>query len=451
MKTQSIVTPPVARQDPTPTTLHGQTLEDDYRWMRDKSSAEVVAHLEAENAYTLSVMAPTEDLQAKLYTEMLSHIKETDVSVPYLQRGWFYYVRTIEGSQYPIHCRKIATGADSDRFDESQPEEILLDVNLLAVGQPFMSVGALSVSPDGFLLAYSTDNTGFRQYTLHVRDLKTGNDLADTAVRVGSVVWAADSQTLFYTTEDEVTKRHDHLFRHRLGDSAAQDVVVYEETDERFNLGVGKTRDGKYLLMEAGSHTTSECRFLAADAPQGEFQMIAPRVEEQEYSVDHRDGLFYIRANDVGKNFRVVTAAVETPGCEFWQELIPLDAEAPLEDFDLFASFCVSSRRPLGLPTLTVIDISTDGRLGESKEISFPEPVYSAGTHANREFKTTAFRYSYTSLVSPASVYEYDVKLGTSLLLKQQEVPGGFDSARYGSERVWVEAADGVKVPASVV
>jgi oligopeptidase B len=451
LKIQSIVTPPVAPQDPTPTRLHGQTLEDDYRWMRDKSSAEVVAHLEAENAYTLSVMAPTEDLQAKLYTEMLSHIKETDVSVPYLQRGWFYYVRTVEGSQYPIHCRKIATGTDSDRFDESQPEEILLDVNLLAVGQPFMSVGALSVSPDGFLLAYSTDNTGFRQYTLHVRDLKTGNDLADTAERVGSVVWAADSQMLFYTTEDEVTKRHDHLFRHRLGDSAAQDVVVHEENDERFNLGVGKTRDGKYLLMEAGSHTTSECRFLAADAPQGEFQMIAPRVEEQEYSVDHREGLFYIRTNDVGKNFRVVTAAVETPGREFWQELIPLDAEAPLEDFDLFASFCVSSRRRLGLPTLTVIDISTDGRLGESKEISFPEPVYSAGTHANREFKTTAFRYSYTSLVSPASVYEYDVKLGTSLLLKQQEVPGGFDSARYASERVWVEAADGVKVPASVV
>jgi oligopeptidase B len=448
---QSSVTPPVARQDPTPTTLHGQTLEDDYRWMRDKSSAEVVAHLEAENAYTLSVMAPTEELQAKLYAEMLSHIKETDVSVPYLQRGWFYYVRTVEGSQYPIHCRKIATGADSDRFDESQPEEILLDVNLLAVGQPFMSVGALSVSPDGFLLAYSTDNTGFRQYTLHVRDLKTGSDLPDTAERVGSVVWAADSQTLFYTTEDEVTKRHDHLFRHRLGDSAAQDVVIYEETDERFNLGVGKTRDGKYLLMEAGSHTTSECRFLAADAPQGEFQMIAPRAEEQEYSVDHREGLFYIRTNDVGKNFRVVTAAVETPGREFWRELIPLDAEAPLEDFDLFASFCVSSRRRLGLPTLTVIDISTDGRLGESKEISFPEPVYSAGTHANREFKTTAFRYSYTSLVSPASVYEYDVKLGTSLLLKQQEVPGGFDSARYASERVWVEAADGVKVPASVV
>ena len=449
MTTETAVFPPIARKEPTPTTLHGHTLEDDYRWMRDKSSAEVIAYLEAENAYTLAEMKPTEGLQAKLYAEMLSHIKETDESVPYRQRGWFYYVRTVEGSQYPIHCRRAAKGA---RYDESVAEEILLDVNALAVGQPFMSVGAMSVSPDGSLLAYSTDNTGFRQYTLHVRDLKTGKDLADTAERVGSVVWAADSRTLFYTTEDEVTKRHDHLFRHRLGHAAAQDVVVYEETDERFNLGVGKTRDGRYLLMEAGSHTTSECRFLAADSPEGAFQMIAPRVEEQEYSVDHRNGLFYIRTNDVGKNFRVVTAEVERPWRDFWKELIPEDGEAPLEDFEVFETFCVSSRRRLGLPTLTVTEFAGAGaELDAGKEISFPEPVYSAGAHANREFETTAFRYSYTSLVSPASVYEYDVATGRSELLKQQEVPGGFDPARYGSERVWVEAADGVKVPVSVV
>jgi oligopeptidase B len=448
--TQRSVTPPIARKESTPTSLHGQTLEDDYRWMRDKASPEVLAHLEAENAHTLAAMEPTKDLQAKLYAEMLSHIKETDVSVPYRNRGWFYYVRTVEGSQYPIHCRRLATGADT-RMDESQAEEILLDVNQLAVGQPFMSVGGLSVSPDGYLLAYSTDNTGFRQYTLHVRDLKTGKDLADTAERVGSIVWAADSRTLFYTTEDEVTKRHDHLFRHRLGDAATDDVVVYQEMDERFNLGVGKTRNQKYLLMEAGSHTTSECRFLSAETPVGEFQMIAPRVDEQEYSVDHRDGRFYIRTNDVGKNFRVVTASPERAGREFWEELIPIDADAPLEDFELFASFCTSSRRRLGLPTLTVTEFGDDGLLGASREIQFPEPVYSAGSHANPEFETTAFRYSYQSLVSPASVYEYDVKTGASELLKQQEVPGGFDSARYASERVWVKAVDGVRIPVSVV
>ena len=449
--TQSTIRPPHARQDPTPTTLHGQTLEDNYRWMRDKSSPELLAHLEAENAYTSSVMAPTEQLQAKLYAEMLSHIKETDESVPYRDRGWFYYVRTVEGRQYPIHCRRLATGTDSNRFDESPPEEIVLDVNQLAEGQPFMSVGAMSVSPDGFKLAYSTDNTGFRQYTLHVRDLKCGADLPDTALRVGAIAWAADSTTLFYTTEDEVTKRHDHLFRHRLGDAAAQDVVVYEEKDERFNLAVGKTRDRKYLLMETGSHTTSECRFLSAETPEGEFKVIAPRVEEQEYSVDHRDGLFYIRTNDVGKNFRVVTTPVERTGREFWTELIPMDRDAPLEDFELFASFCVSLRRRQGLPTLTVTSIETGGRLGGSREIEFPEPAYSAGPHANPEFETGKFRYSYQSLVSPASVYEYDVETGASTLLKQQEVPGGFDSSLYASERVWVEASDGVKVPVSVV
>lgn len=446
--TQSTMTPPTARKQPSPTTLHGQTLEDDYGWMRDKSSPELIAYLEAENAYTNDVMKPTEELQTRLYAEMLSHIKETDVSVPYRDHGWYYYTRTVEGSQYPIYCRKIASGPS---FDESQPEEILLDVNQLAEGQPFMSLGGMTVSPDGHNLAYSTDNTGFRQYTLHIRDLQTGADLADTAVRVGSIVWAADSHTLFYTTEDEVTKRQDHLYRHRLGDEATDDAVVYEERDERFNLGVGKTRDGKYLLMESGSHTTNECSYLPADTPGGVFLVIAPRVDEQEYYVDHRNGLFYIRTNDVGKNFRVVTTPVDGGGRESWVELVPLDSDNPLEDFDVFSSFCVSSRRELGLPTLAVTALDTNGGLGDSREIGFPEPAYSAQSHINREFETNAFRYSYQSLVSPASVYEYGVNTGISTLLKQQEVPGGFDSTRYGSERVWAVASDGVKVPVSIV
>ena len=446
--TESITLPPVARRDPTPTTLHGQTLEDDYRWMRDKGSPEVTAYLEAENAYTAAVMKPTEEFQAKLYAEMLSHIKETDESVPFRYHGWFYSTRTVEGSQYPIHCRRRSVDG---MYDAGQPEQVMLDVNVLAEGQPFMAVGGMVVSPDGDKLAYSTDNTGFRQYTLHVRDLKTGADLSDSAERVGSFTWAADSHTLFYTTEDEVTKRQDKLFRHRLGDAVTDDALIYEEKDERFNLGVGKTRDGKYLLMEAGSHTTNECSYLSAETPGGVFLVIAPRLDEQEYYVDHRDGLFYIRVNDTGKNFRVVTVAVDGGGREGWKEFVAEDKEVPLEDFDVFATFCVLSKRELGLTALAVARFNADGSLGEAKKISFPEPTYTAAGNINREFDTTKFRYSYQSLVAPASIYDYDVAAGTSALLKQQEIPGGFDSAFYASERVWATPTDGVRVPVSVV
>ncbi|HMF65416.1 MAG TPA: S9 family peptidase [Edaphobacter sp.] len=445
---EQTVLPPKARREPTPTTLHGQTLEDDYRWMRNKDSAEVIEYLEAENAYTSSRMKSTEELQAKLYSEMLSHIKETDESVPFRDRGWYYYTRTVEGSQYPIHCRRKATG---DAYDASQPEDILLDVNQLAEGQPFMSVGGMSVSPDGDKLAYSTDNTGFRQYTLHIRNLATGEELSDTAERVGSLVWAADSHTLFYTTEDEVTKRQDKLFRHRLGDSAVDDALICEEKDERFNLGVGKTRDRKYLLLESGSHTTNECSYLSAETPGGVFLVIAPRQDEQEYYVDHRSGLFYIRVNDTGKNFRVVTVPVDGGGREAWKEFLPEDKEVPLEDFDVFEGFCVLSRREQGLTTLSVSRFLDSDALETPQEIAFPEPTYTAMGHVNREFVTTKFRYSYQSLVSPASVYEYDVNAATSELLKEQEIPGGFDRSRYASERLWITAADGVRVPVSLV
>ncbi|WP_263385477.1 S9 family peptidase [Granulicella arctica] len=442
------VQPPVARRQPEPSTLHGITLEDDYRWMRDKASPEVIAHLEAENAHALDFMAPTLELQSRLYDEMLSHIKETDESVPYPDHGWFYYARTVAGQQYGIHCRKSAARRERDK---PAAEEILLDVNLLAEGKPFMSLGGMAVSPDGCTLAYSTDETGFRQYTLHIRDLRTGKDLPDTAQRVGSIAWAADSNTLFYTTEDETTKRQDHLFRHTLGSPAIDDVLIYEEKDERFNLGVGRTRDRQYLLMEAGSHTTNECHILSADDPTGTFQLIAPRLDDQEYYPDHRDGLLYIRTNDVGKNFRLVIAPVGTPDREQWTELLPLDPEAPFEDFDLFQFFLVTTRRRHGLPVIEIQPFHPDSTLSEPQPIVFPEPTYNAGSHANREFNTNCYRYSYTSLVAPASVYEYDLSTSTSTLLKQQEVPGNFDRTLYGSDRVWITAADGVKIPVSLV
>ncbi len=453
------VHPPIARRDPTSTTLHGVTLHDDFRWMRDKSSPELFAYLEAENAYTAAVMAPTAELRTKLYDEMLSHIQETDESVPYRLGDWFYSTRTVEGSQYPIHCRRAAASSDlNSAFDPSQPEQIILDVNALAEGKPFMDVGAMAVSPDGNLLAYTTDSTGFRQYTLHLRDLTTLADLPDTAQRVGSLAWAADSRTLFYSTEDETTKRQDRILRHALGTTAAEDNLVFHEEDDRFNLGVSRTRDGLYLMIESGSHTTNEFRFLPADDPTADLRLIAPRVDEQEYYPDHRDGLFTIRSNDAGKNFRVVTAPVATPGRDHWQELVPLDPDFPLEDFDLFQCFAVASRRKLGLPTLEVLRFTPDNQLEAPVEIAFPEPTYSAAAHVNRIFSTDVFRYSYQSLVSPPSVYEYNVAradsalpIDQSRLLKQQQVPGGFNPAHYASERLWITASDGTLVPISIV
>jgi len=462
--------PPTARREPKPLTLHGTTLEDDYGWMRNKNSPEVIEYLEAENTYTDAVMRPTEALQAQLYSEMLSHIKETDESVPYRLGEWFYYTRTVEGSQYPFHCRRRATSPEVDApFDPSQPEQVFLDVNQIAEGKPFMSLGATAISPDGNYVAYSTDPTGFRQYTLHIRDLRTGEDLPDTAERVGSVTWAADSRILFYSTEDEVTKRHDHVWRHVLGTRREQDVIVLHEADERFNVGVGRTRDLQYLLIEIGSHTTNEYRFLRTDNPTGEFQIVASRMDEQEYYVDHRHGLFYIRTNDAGKNFRMIVAPVSNPTREHWTELLALDPENPLEDFDLFESFAVATRRKLGLPTLEIHRFSeASGAKPEFSApvaITFPEPAYTAAQHINRNFTATLYRYSYTSLVSPPSVYEYNVgrpddptlPIGSSRLLKQQEVPGGFDPALYASERIWVDAPAGgsgaatVPVPVSIV
>jgi oligopeptidase B len=480
--------PPIARRDPTSTTLHGITLHDDFSWMREKSSPEVLAYLEAENAYTDALMASTAELQTALYNEMLSHIQETDESVPYRLGDWFYSTRTVEGSQYPIHCRRRATSPElNSAFDPAQPEQVVLDVNQLAQGKPFMDIGAMAVSPDGNLLAYSTDLTGFRQYTLHIRRydaaLRTWADLPDTAERVGSLAWATDSRTLFYSTEDETTKRQDCVFRHILGAPAAEDALVFHEEDERFNLGVSRTRDGLYLLIESGSHTTNEFHFLPADHPTADLNIIAPRVDEQEYYPDHRytpqtGDLFYIRTNDTGKNFRVVTAPVGMPRRDHWTELVPLDPDQPLEDFDLFQSFAVATRRKRGLPTLEVLRFASEPgatssaapsqRVGPESpvlptfvdlvEIEFPEPTYTASAHINRIFSTDVFRYSYQSLVSPPSVFEYNIArdsetcpIDHSLLLKQQHVPGGFDTSHYASERLWITAPDGALIPVSIV
>ncbi len=449
MTESTLPTPPIAHKHHTEAQLHGVLLADDYAWLRDKENPDVTAYLEAENAYAEAVMAPLTGLREELYREMLSHIKQTDVSVSYRDGEWWYYSRTEEGLQYGIYCRKRG-GLAGPNADAA--EEVLLDGNELAKGQAFFAIGDTDITDDGRWLAYTTDTTGFRQYTLHIKDLATGETLADEVERVGTVVWAADNCTLFYTVEDEQQKRQFQLWHHELGRKFAEDKLVYQEDDERFNIAAGRTRDGKYVVLEIASHTASEARVLKADDPAGAFSIIAPREDEHEYSLDHRNGLWFIRTNDRGRNFRLVTAPVETPGREHWTELIPHREQIMLEDVDLFAGFFFACERENGLPRLRLWKFADGGpEAALSGEIAFPEPAYSAHPHVNRIFDATTFRYGYESLITPDSVYEFDIASGVSTLLKQKQVPGGFDRTLYASERIHATAADGVKVPISIV
>jgi len=460
---------PIAPRQPTETPLHGTVLTDDYAWLRAKSDPDVIAYLEAENAYAEAFMAPLAGLREDLYKEMLSHVKQTDVSVPYRDGAWWYYNRTEEGRQYAIYCRTAAGTKEANapaiphvsaewlaRHDllpkSAAQEHIILNGNELAEGHAYFAIGATDITDDGRWLAYTTDLTGFRQYTLHIKDLKTGETLAGRVERVGSVTWAADNATLFYTVEDEEQKRQFQLWRHRRGTPHAADELVYQDDDERFNLGAGRTRDGKFLILESASHTTSESRVLPANQPEGEFALITPREDEHEYSIDHRNGLWFIRTNDRGRNFRLITAPVATPGREHWTELTAHRDSVMLEDVDLFAGFFVACEREDGLPRLRIHHFSGSGpEAVAAGEIAFPEPAYSAHPHINRVFEATTFRYAYQSLVTPSSVYEYEPANGVSTLLKELEIPGGFDRTFYASERVHAVAADGVEVPISLV
>jgi oligopeptidase B len=453
------VSAPIAHKDPRDLPLHGHTLHDDYAWLREKESPETLGYLNAENAYTGAIMEAAQPLIDALYVEMLSHIQQTDVSVPYRDGQFDYYSRTQEGKQYSLYCRVPAQAGSATRpvppVDGFADESILLDVNQLAEGEAFMSLGATSITDDGNWLVYTTDNTGFRQYTLHVKNLLTGETMQTLAVRIGSAVWAEDNRTLFYSVEDEETKRPYQIFRRVLnqnGSGFSQAELAWEEPDERFNVGVGRTRDGKYLIAEAASHTTSEQWFLSAGEPQGSFQRIEPRRENIEYYVDHREGIFFIRVNDIGRNFRLVTAPVEQCGREHWHEILPHRDDVMLEDADLFRDFYVACERFQGLPRLRIHDLSASATgASEAREISFPEPTYTAAPGINREFNTQTYRYGYYSLVTPSSTFEYDIPSGRSTLLKQLEIPGGFDRSLYASERIFATAQDGVQVPMSLV
>jgi oligopeptidase B len=433
--------PPVARKAPKVDVVHGDRRVDDYAWLRHKEDPEVIAYLQAENAYTAEITKPTEAFRESLYHEMLGRIKEDDTSVPYRRGAHFYYSRTEKGKQYPIYCRK-AGSLDA-------PEEITLDLNVLAQGQAFLALGVYTVSDDGRLLAYSLDYTGFREYTLYVKGLLAGELLADRIEKVTSVAWAADGATLFYVTEDPA-KRPYRLYRHRLG--APTDDLLLEEPDALFRLGVWRSRSLSYVFAMSASFTTTEVRYLPAGEVGGAWRLVAPREKDHEYHVDHGVGpegdRFYIRTNGGGRrNFRLVVAPAADPRPERWHEVLPHRDDVMLDDVDVFRGFLVAHEREDGLAKLRVTDLAG----GASRHVEFPEPTYDAAPEPNPEFETGAYRFRYQSLVTPASVYDYDVADRRLALLKRTEVLGDFDPSRYRSERLHATAPDGTRVPISLV
>jgi oligopeptidase B len=437
LMSQTPPSPPTARQIDHREERHGATTIDPYFWLREKSNPEVIKYLEAENAYTEAQSKDIKPFEAALYTEMLGRIKQTDLSVPVRRADYFYYSRTEEGKQYPIQCRR--------KGSMEAPEEVLLDQNELAKGLKFLSLGAFSVSNDQHLLAYTTDSTGFRQYKLYVKDLRTGTPPQELAERVTSVAWAADNKTVFYTTEDAVTKRSNRFWRTSAG--AAKPDLVYEEKDELFRIGCGRTKDKQYILLESGATDSREYRYLPAGQPLAKFKVLLPREKDHKYDVEHRNGLFYIRTNKDAKNYRVVTAPVADPRPANWKEFLPHQPNVLLEGLDMFAGYAVAFEKSEAVNLLRVYDFQT----AKWRKLSFPEPVYTAAPTSNVEFDSHVLRYSYQSMIAPPSVFDYDMATGKKTLLKQQEVLGGYDPSQYASERLWATARDGVRVPISIV
>ena len=434
---QESITPPVAAKKPKVTEIHGHTLKDDYFWLREKGTAEVTKYLEAENAYTDATMKPYKALEETLYKEMLGRIKQTDLSVPYRLGGYFYYSRTEEGKQYPYFCRR--------KGSMEAPEEILLDLNKLAEGHKYLGLGAAVVSDDGNLLAYSTDTTGYRQYTLRIKDLRTGETLKESIERTGSVVWATDNKTLFYTTEDPVSKRSDKFWRHTLGQEKSD--LLYEEKDELFDVGAGRSLDRKMIFLVSYAKTSREFRYLSAADPSGSFKLILGREPGHEYDVDHYNGEFYVVTNRNAKNFRVVTAPIADPAEKNWKPFIDHNPAIKIDGLTFFVGHLVVSEKEGGLNYLRVIDMKSK----DSHRIKTDEPDYAMFLSANPEFDTATVRYSYQSMVTPSSVYDYDLNTRERKLLKQQPVLGGYDPKNYEAKRVWAVVRDGTRVPISLV
>ena len=424
---------------PRASTIHGETRVDEYFWLRNREDPEVLAYLAAENAYTEAMMRPTEPLQEQLFQEMRARIRETDLSVPERLDGWLYYHRTAEGAQYPIYCRRPA--------DDEAGEEVILDLNPLASGHDYFRLGGWDVSPDHRLLAYTVDTSGAEAFTLYVKELATGALLAETMVNVSpSLAWANDSRTLFYVVLDEA-RRPCRLHRHLLGSNPAEDALVHFEADESFFIDIGRTRSNAFMMLDIASHSTSEVRYASADQPDEPFRVIEPRRAGIEYTVTHHDDRFFITTNDGAPNFRLVSAPVTEPSRERWTEVFPNRPDVKVDSTDAFREHLVVYEREAGLRQIRIVELAS----GADHLVEFPEPVYTVYQHENPEFDTTLLRFTYTSLVTPASVIDYDLAARTWTVKKQTEVLGGYDPARYRSERLFATAPDGTLVPVSLV
>ncbi|CAN5348005.1 oligopeptidase B [soil metagenome] len=438
---QTDMKPPIAKKETKITKVNGVELKDDYYWLRDRNKEKnpaILEYLNAENKYTNSFMDRHKGFVDNLYKEMLGRIKQDDVSVPYKKGDFWYFTQTEEGKQYPVYSRS--------KTKDRKNAEVLLNQNEMAEGYKYFAIGEFDVSDDGNILAFATDTTGYRQYTLQFKDLRTGKIYPEKIERVTSVAWANDNKTVFYVTEDDEDKRSDKLWRHVVGTD--KNELLLNEKDALYNIGVTKTRDDQMIMLASFAKTSREYRYISADKPTADWKIVVPRTEGHEYSVDHYGDEFYITTNKNAENFRVVRAPVADPSEKNWKEFIPYNPAIKIEDIEFFKDYAVVSELENGLEYLKVMDLKTRRA---STRIATPESVYTMNIGTNAEFDTPVIRYNYASMITPVSTYEYNFKTRKSELLKQQEIPSGYDKTKYETTRVWATARDGVKVPVSII
>ena len=433
-------TPPVAAVRPHRFDEHGNVRIDQYYWLKERSNPEVIKYLEDENAYTASVMAHTQALQDRLYEEMKGRVLQNDQSVPFREGNYFYYTRLVDGKNYPIYARK--------RGSTTAPEEIMIDANVLAEGKATFIVRAWDVSSAEDILAFAVDTTGGRVSAIRFKNLRTGEMLADVIPRsIGGIAWAEDNRTIFYTKPDSVSVRPYQVYRHRLGTPAAADQMVYEDKDETYYVGVFKTKSRAYIMIQSSQTMATEYSYIRADQPDAAFRVLFPRERGHEYYVNHFGDYFYVLSNDHAQNFRLMRTPVARPSRATWEEVIPHRADVLIEDFEFFRDFMVLSERKDGLVQLRVRPWSGRGEY----YLDFGEPAYLAFVSTNREFDTPLLRYVYTSLTTPSSTYDYDMRTKQKTLLKRDQILGGFDPSNYVTERFYTTARDGARVPVSLV